>query len=118
MEYLAFPLRIEPSGGLARSSGADENLLRLLRIILLTPDRGWAGFHDFGLRDALPDISFKVSARQAAVKRMNNCLSELAIDWVKVKKIEIDPASDAYEPVYLLTLFYKDRGEETQPIKL
>jgi hypothetical protein len=118
MDYLAFPLRIEPSGGLARSSGAEENLLRLLRIILLTPDRGWAGFHNFGLRDALPEISFKVSARQAAVKRMNNCLSELAIDWVEVKTIEIDPASDAYEPVYLLKLFYKGKGEDTHQIKL
>jgi len=117
MDYVAFPLRIVSSGGLARSSGAEENLLRLLRIMLTTPARGWTGFPNFGIRDLLAEIPFKVNARQEAVKRINNSLQELAIDWAEVKGIVIDPASDAYEPVYLLTISYKGRGVDIQQIK-
>jgi hypothetical protein len=118
MDYLAFPLRIELSGGLARSSGAEENLLRLLRVMLITPARGWPGFHNFGIRDLLADLPFKANARREAVKSLNSSLRELAIDWVEVKAIEIDPVSDAYEPVYVLTLSYKGKGVEVQQIKL
>ena len=39
-------------------------------------------------------------------------LRELGIDWVEVKMIEIDPASDAYEPAYVFTLFYQGKGVE------
>src|SRR5262245_55804933 len=118
MDFVAFPLRVVSSGGLARSSGAEENLLRLLRIMLATPSRGWPGFPNFGIRDLLAELPFKVNARQEAVKQINSSLRELAIDWVEVKKIEIDPVSDAYEPVYLLTLSYKGKGVDIQHIKL
>ena len=118
MEYLAFPLRIELSGGLARSSGAEENLMRLLRIMLITPERGWPGYPNFGLRDALPDLTYKANARQTVVKRINNNLRELGIDWVEVKSIVVDPASNAYEPSYLLTLVYQGKGEDIKQIKV
>jgi hypothetical protein len=118
MDYLAFPLRIEPSGGLARSSGVEENLLHLLRIMFTTPARGWPGNHNFGLRDELPNLTFKVNVRQTTVKRMNNSLRDLGIDWVELKTIEIDPASNEYEPTFLLTLVYQERGEDIRQIKL
>lgn len=112
MDYLAFPLRIDPIGRAARSAGAEENLLRLLKIMLATPERGWPGLQDFGVRDALAELPFKAHLRQETVKRINGCLTELEIDWVEVKTIEIDPSSDAYEPAYIFTLFYRGKGEE------
>ena len=118
MDYLAFPLRIDPSGRMARSNGAEENLLRLLKIMLTTPARGWPGSEDFGIRDALADLPFKFGLRQETVKRINGSLRELGIDWVEVKMIEIDPSSDAYEPAYVFTLFYKGKGVELERLQI
>jgi hypothetical protein len=112
MDYLAFPLRIDPTGRMARSSGAEENLLRLLKIMLATPARGWPGSQDFGVRDALAELPLKANLRPETAKRINGSLRELGIDWVEVKMIEIDPSSDAYEPVYVFTLLYKGKGIE------
>jgi hypothetical protein len=117
MDYLAFPLRIDSIGRMARSNGAEENLLRLLKIMLTTPARGWPGLQEFGVRDALAELRFKVGLRQETVKQINGCLRELGIDWVEVKMIEIDPSSDAYEPAYVFTLYYKGKGVERLLIK-
>jgi hypothetical protein len=117
MDYLAFPLRIDPIGRMARSNGAEESLLRLLKIMLATPARGWPGLQNFGVRDALADLPFKPGLRQETVKRINGSLSELEIDWVEVKMIEIDLSSDVYEPAFIFTLLYKDRGIERLEIK-
>jgi hypothetical protein len=117
MDYLAFPLRIDPIGRMARSTGAEENLLRLLKVMLATPARGWPDFHNFGIRDALSELPFKLAVRQETVRRMNDSLRELEIDWVEVKTIEVDPTSDAYEPVYVFTLFYKGKGVERLKVK-
>jgi len=117
MDYLASPLRIDQIGRMARSSGAEENLLRLLKIMLATPARGWPGLQDFGIRDALADLPFKSGLRQETVKQINGSLRELGIDWVEVKMIEIDPSGDAYEPAYVFTLFYKGKGEERLQIR-
>ncbi|MBO0719855.1 MAG: hypothetical protein J2P41_03480 [Blastocatellia bacterium] len=116
MDYLSFPLRIDPIGRLGRSSGAEENLLRLLKLMATTPARGWPGSPNFGIRDSLSEITYKLNVRQETAKRMNECLRELEIDWVEVKTVEVDPASDAYEPSYIFTLFYKGRGIEQQRI--
>ena len=43
MDYLAFPLRIDSIGRMTRSNGAEENLMRLQKIMLTTPARGWPG---------------------------------------------------------------------------
>ena len=117
MDYLAFPLRIDTIGRVARSSGAEENLLRLLKIMLVTPARGWPGSENFGVRDSLADLPFKFNLRQETVKRINESLRELGIDWVEAKTIEIDPSSDAYEPVYVFTLFYKGKGIERLQVR-
>jgi hypothetical protein len=117
MDYLAFPLRIDSIGRMARSNGAEENLMRLLKIMLTTPTRGWPGLQDFGVRDALAELPFKFGLRQETIKQINGCLRELGIDWVEVKMIEIDPSSDAYEPAYVFTLFYKGKGVERLQIK-
>jgi hypothetical protein len=117
MDYLAFPLRVDSIGRLARSTGAEENLLRLLKIMLATPTQGWPGSPNFGIRDALAELPFKLNVRQEVVKRMNESLRELGVDWVEVRMIEIDPAGDAYEPAYVLTLFYKGKGEERLQIR-
>jgi hypothetical protein len=117
MDYLAFPLRIDPIGRMARSTGAEENLLRLLKIMLATPARGWPGSQNFGIRDALAELPFKLSLRQETVRQINDSLRELGIDWVEVKMIEVDPTSDAYEPVYVFTLFYKGKGVERLKVK-
>jgi hypothetical protein len=117
MDNLAFPLRIDSIGRMARSNGAEESLLRLLKIMLTTPARGWPGMQDFGVRDALAELRFKFGLRQETVKQINGCLRELGIEWVEVKMIEIDPSSDAYEPAYVFTLFYKGKGVERLQIK-
>jgi len=117
MDYLAFPLRIDPTGRMARSNGAEENLLRLLKIMLATPARGWSGLQNFGIRDALAELPFKSGLRKETVKQINGSLRELGIDWVEVKMIEIDPSGDAYEPAYVFTLFYKGKGEERLQIR-
>src|SRR5262245_13256624 len=115
MDYLPFPLRIDSIGRLGRSTGAEENLLRLLKIMLTTPARGWPGSTNFGIRDSLAEIPFKLNARQETVRRINESLRELDIDWVEVKMIELDPAS-VYEPSFIFTLFYKGKGIEHQRI--
>lgn len=112
MDYLAFPLRIDPTGRMARSNGAEENLLSLMKIMLVTPERGWPGFQDFGVRGALAALPFKANLRQETIRRINGNLRELGIDWVEVRMIEIDPSSDAYEPAYVFTLFYEGKGIE------
>src|SRR5262245_17328823 len=112
MDYLAFPLRIDPVGRMARSNGAEENLLRLLKIMLATAAIGWPCLQDFGVRDALAYLHFQIGLRQETVKQINGRLCELGIDWVEVKTIEIDPSSDAYAPAYVFTLFYKGKGVE------
>jgi hypothetical protein len=117
MDYLAFPLRIDQIGRMARSTSAEENLLRLLKIMLTTPAQGWPGSQNFGIRDALAELPFKLNLRQETVRRINDNLRELDIDWVEVKAIEIDPTSDAYEPAYVFTLFYKGKGVERLQIK-
>ena len=117
MNYLAFPFRIDQIGRVARSSGAEENLLRLLKIMLMTPARGWPGSENFGVRDALSEMPFKTALRQETIKRVNESLRELGIDWVEVKMIEVDPSSDAYEPVYVFTLLYKGKGIERLQVK-
>jgi hypothetical protein len=116
MDYLSFPLRIDSIGRMGRSIGAEENLLRLLKIMLTTPARGWAGSPNFGIRESLVEIPFKLNARQETVRRINESLRELDIDWVEVRMIEVDPASDAYEPSFIFTLFYKGKGIEHQRI--
>ena len=85
--------------------------------MLTTPARGWSGLQDFGVRDALADLPFKAGLRQETVRQINDSLRELGIDWVEVKMIEIDPSSDAYEPVYVFTLFFKGKGIERIQIK-
>ena len=117
MDYLAFPLRIDSIGRVSRSSGAEENLLRLLKLMLVTPARGWPGSENFGVRDALAELPFKFNLRQETVKRINESLRELGIDWVEAKTIEIDPSGDAYEPVYVFTLFYKGKGIERLQVR-
>jgi hypothetical protein len=117
MDYLAFPLRIDPIGRMARSTGVEENLLRLLKIMLTTPALGWPGSQNFGIRDALAELPLKLNLRQETVRRINDGLRELDIDWVEVKTIEIDPTSNAYEPAYVFTLFYKGKGVERLQVK-
>jgi hypothetical protein len=118
MECVAFPLLIKKTGQLARSNGAEESLLQVLRIMLTTPAAGWLGSPNFGLRDVLPELPFKSQVRSETVRRINENLRALGIGWAELKVIEIDPTSDIYEPAYLLTLACKDKGEEIQQIKL
>jgi hypothetical protein len=117
MDYLAFPLRIDSVGRMARSNGAEENLLRLLKIMLATPARGWPGLQDFGVRDALAELPLKIGLRQETVRQINGSLRELGIDWVEVKTVEIDPSSDTYEPAYVFTLLYKGKGVERVQVR-
>jgi hypothetical protein len=117
MDYLASPLRIDQIGRMARSSGAEENLLRLLKIMLATPARGWPGLQDFGVRDALAELPLKIGLRQETVRQINGSLRELGIDWVEVKTVEIDPSSDTYEPAYVFTLLYKGKGVERVQVR-
>jgi hypothetical protein len=117
MDYLAFPLRIDSVGKMARSNGAEENLLRLLKIMLATPARGWPGLQDFGVRDALAELPLKIGLRQETVRQINGSLRELGIDWVEVKTVEIDPSSDTYEPAYVFTLLYKGKGVERVQVR-
>lgn len=117
MECVAFPLLIEKTGQLARSNGAEESLLQVLKIMLTTPAAGWLGLRNFGLRDALAELPFKTHVRTETVRRINENLLELGIDWAEVKTVEIDPASYVHEREYLLTISYRGKGEETQRIK-
>ncbi len=118
MECVAFPLLIEKTGQLARSNGAEESLLKVLKIMLTTPAAGWSGSPNFGLRDVLADLPFKSHVRSETVRRINENLRELGIDWAELQGIEIDLTSNVYEPAYLLTLACKDRGVEVHQVKL
>lgn len=118
MECIAFPLLIEKSGQLARSTSAEESLLHVLKIMLTTPANGWPGGPEFGLRDSLAELPFKSQVRTETVRRMNENLRELGIDWAEVKAVEVDPTSDAYEPAYFLTLAYAGKTAETARISV
>ncbi len=118
MECVAFPLLIQQTGQLARSGGAEDSLLHVLKIMLTTPANGWTGSPNFGLRDSLAELPFKSQVRSETIRRMNENLRELGIDWAEVKTVEIDPASDVYEPAYLFTIAYKGKETEVQQVKL
>lgn len=117
MEYIAFPLLVH-AGQLARSNSAEESLLQVLKIMLTTPVNGWPGSPNFGLRDSLAELPFKSQTRTETVRRMNENLRELGIDWAEVRAVEVDPASDVYEPAYLLTLAYSGKTAETARISV
>lgn len=118
MEFVAFPLRIEPNGQLARSESLEKSLVDLLRLMLTTPAAGWLGSPNFGLRDSLAELPFKSHVRTETIRRVNENLRDLGIDGVEVKMIEIDPKGTIGESVCLLTLAYKGKGTEVEQVKL
>jgi hypothetical protein len=112
MDYIAFPLRIEKTGQLARASGVEENLLSLLRLMLTTPAAGWAGSPNFGMRDMLPQQQSNQGTRLTLIKQMNQTLLDFAIDWVSVYNFEIESPDALGKIFYILTLSYKGKGVE------
>jgi hypothetical protein len=118
MEFIDFPLEIDKTGHFARSGGAETSLLHALKIQLTTPAAGWPGSPGFGLRDLLAELPFKAQARAEIIRRMNENLRDLGVDWAEVKSFEIDPASRTDEPQYVFSIAYRDKGTEIQWLKL
>jgi|SRR5688572_24352487 hypothetical protein len=116
MNYLLFPLQIAATGSLQRSTGAEENLLALLRIMFRTPANGWPGSPKFGVRDLLGGLRAKGQSRPGLIRQINENLRDLGVDWAELKSIDAG-APDGAETEYALTLEYKGRGAEVQRIR-
>lgn len=118
MDFIAFPIHTVSKGWLARSNTPEESILQLLKIMVSTPQRGWHGSSVFGMRDTLAPLHSKHGERLTVIKRMNEALEELEINWVRVEDIRLDPSGVSHELSYILTLSYVGKGTETHRIEV
>lgn len=112
MDFVAFPLRIGQRGSLERSVSPEESIVQLIRIMASTPERGWSGSTEFGLRDTLAGLLARPASRLSAIAQLNTALEDLGIDWAQVENIEIEPPNEFGKASYMLTLSYRDKGAE------
>jgi hypothetical protein len=118
LDGIAFPVRIGRNGWLVRSRSPGESIVQVLRIIVNTPQGGWRGSADFGMRDVLAGLEARHGARLAAITQINQTLVDLGIDWVHVEAIEREPATMPYSSAYVFTLAFAGRGTEAHRIEL
>lgn len=112
MEFVAFPIIVRASGWLNRASSPEESLLRLLKVMVSTSKEGWRGSDAFGSHETLAELPSKQSARQQAIRMINQALQELDIDWVSVDDIRYEPSGKPDTLSYLFTLSYVGKGSE------
>ena len=112
MDFVAFPLRIGQRGSLERSVSPEESIVHLIRIMASTPERGWSGSSEFGLRDTLAGLIARPASRLTAIEQMNTALGDLGIDWARVENIEIEPPSEFGKASYMLMLSFRNKGAE------
>jgi hypothetical protein len=118
LDWIAFPVRIERHGWLARSHSPAESIVQMLKIMVSTTQGGWRGAAEFGMRDILAGLGSRHGARLAAIKHMNQTLADLGIDWVRVEAIEREPATTSYSAAYLFTLSFAGKGTEAHRIEM
>jgi hypothetical protein len=90
MGFVVFPLQIA-GGQLDRTASPRESLESLMLLMASTPAHGWRGAADFGLRELLAEMQHKADARTLAIKRANQALRELGIEWATVQGIASEP---------------------------
>ena len=112
MDFVAFPLRIGQRGSLERSVSPEESVVHLIQIMASTPERGWSGSSEFGLRDTLGGLLSRPGSRLTAIEQLNKALEDLGIDWVRVENIEIEPSNDFGKASYMVTLSFRNRDAE------
>jgi hypothetical protein len=118
LDWIAFPVRIGRNGWLVRSHSPAESIVQMLRVMGSTPEGGWRGAANFGMRDMLVGLGARHNARLTAIKHMNQTLADLGIDWVHVEAIEREPATTPYSSAYVLTLSFAGKGIEAHRIEM
>ena len=117
MDCIAFPVRIGGDGRLVRSPSPAESIIELLRIMVSTPQQGWRRVAAFGMRETLAGLGAKPGAQLAALKRMNQTLADLGIDWVRVEAIKQEQAPALGSLSYVFTLSVSGEGSEEHRIE-
>jgi hypothetical protein len=117
MSFVAFPLRIT-DGRLDAAAERTPSVIWLLKLMASTPEGGWRGSKAFGLRGALAEMQAKADARIVAVRRANEALLDLGVDWVKVHSIETEPAKLLGATAYVFKLMYEGQGVEEMRIEI
>lgn len=118
MDFIAFPIHTVGRGRLARSSGTEESILQLLKIMARTPQRGWRGSAEFGLRDTLASMLSKHDARLVAIKQANAMLEDLGFEWVHVENIQFEPSDEPHRLSYLITLSFNGKESEAHRLEV
>jgi hypothetical protein len=118
MEFIAFPIRVGGDGWLRRSAGKMDGLMHLLGVMAGTPRGGWSGSEEFGAREKFLEMQTRWEARLIAANQINQALEDLGIDWVRLDKIEIQPATEPGSFSYVLTLSHAGEGAEKLRLEL
>ncbi len=117
MGFVSFPLRIK-DGRLDATAERAQSIVWLLDLMTSTSEGSWRGSAEFGLREALVAAQAKYDARLVIIRRINQSLLDLGIDWVRVESIEPVTAKELGSLAYLLTLSYRGKGTEVHQIEL
>lgn len=103
MQSLAFPMRMQENGLLARTDKA-ASLIALLQMMARTPAGSWVACPCFGLRDLFENGRQRADVANLAAARINETFAELGIEGYVVTEVirEISPARDV--DTYSITL--------------
>jgi len=118
MDFVTFPIRIGASGWISRTDGPVESIVHLLGVLADTQQGSWRGSAIFGVRERLLELHQKHSARLIAIKQINETLSDLGIDWVRVEAIDREPSGEYGTSVFIFTLSYPGKGVEVERLEI
>lgn len=97
MGWLAFPLRVDQTGRLARIASRQQALGNLLQILFVTRALSWERSpdpkRDFDWRTALAAMKDNHNVRKEVLARFNRMLRELGVDDVEL--LQITPAQSS-----------------------
>ena len=109
MEWVKFPIQVSVQGWLQRSTLPLDSLVQLIQIMGRTPRQGWRGSDIFGLRDSLTEMAIRSESRSSAIKMINQILTELDINWVKIEDIQVEITDHSGQ--YACTLTFVDPNQ-------
>jgi len=116
MAFIGYPIRLQTDGWLHRTESAADAIVQLLGVMVRTPQAGWYGSANFGLRDMLETLQTKPATRLTVIKQINQELQDLGLDWVKVSQIEEEVDSRTGNAAFLFTLVYANQGTQVHRI--
>ena len=103
MQSLAFPMRLQENGLLARSDKA-ASLIALLQLMARTPAGSWQACESFGLRDLFENSRQRPDAARLAMERINRAFEDLGIDDYSVSEVVHEVSAGQDVDTYSITL--------------